>query len=830
AAPAPAVLDLSIQDAPPPPPPPSSASSPLPVADSAPALPPSPAPLPSSNQAPASPVVPVSPLPATPAAQVPSGHASGPQAAYASGPQRSVGRTSGPQKSQASSSSSSRRASSAPLSSQSASHESGIRRGKNADKVRERMANAQTDMHQRVTEMTNKGDVYNAAGKYKKAIKIWEKASQATTDVKTRELCYGKIRIAKLFIAQQRKRRAMWSMVIVLPLLIAAVYVGTPVAHEMYLQHEINTIKTSGLHEDAQKSRWKRLAAYGKPFEWYNTVFVGQTYELPSAAEIVQNLKAFKIIDQQMNQSSTGTDGAKKRRTPADISELEAILVDDNISWYEVAAAAKSMMPKLKDQKLLQKVNDIAAEARGHVTTIERDLDAIQEKLKQGDFTEAESIALDLSQREARGGEAMANLPKQIQLIVKDESGNMVQGAAVSINAVRIRGEYRAYSLARDKVHLEISHGDYQTFVSDIPAATKTFTVTLRASSQWSSDCGNGTGAWVQLIAATADYFLINNGEKLSAYSMADGHALGSIKRSDVNKAKGLGLSRWENAAQVIRESIYIGSSDGLLLELGLDRSEKQFSINKVVYEGNHSVLSFVEYDLVFRSGTTKALTIRRDKTAELHGLINGQDSWQFKNLSAQFDPQLFYKNEMLYVLDDNRFYVFDEGGAKKEHVPLPQPRSGRAAWINSDVLAYPHEQGVALIKFKDDSYRMARGIAMNSAPVGAVCSDGERVFVACDDAQLRCLSFNEGLLYEEWSAKLAAGAQYAFAPQCAQGIVCAVDNHGGIYCYHARSGELLNKIEHGEQLVSAPMLSFDRIIFLDVAQKITSYRLPAAP
>lgn len=700
---------------------------------------------------------------------------------------------------------------SAPLASQSSS----TRRARSTSARRKSLEDAKTEQQSRVTAYRSQAEKLFEAGKLRKAIGSWQRAAQETTDVSTRDACFQKIQMARFLMKRRMKRRAAISALLLVPILWAAVYICTPFAHNYYIQEQLKEISALS-SEEMREHRMQQLAKFARPFKWYEQVCLGMSYEVQKAGE----LEPFLQEDEQLERPE------KQAVQAVDLSELHEAVRDASVSWQTLLQHCEQLSSEVttpEDRKLLQ---DIQQNAQKHIQDIKDTRTLIDEKIRQARFAAAEDLARQLKVQEPRGGELLKGLPTQVILSVENEGGKPVNEPAVLLNGVRLRDYKSVYSLDDAPVKLEIRHPEYQVYSGEIPAGQDgTFTVTLQADVLWTLDTGLVNCEWVDMVDWGKNRLIINSPGNLKIIDLLVGKEIASLKRSDVNIPPGQGASEWSNALQVQHEQILLGSRDGLLLSLDLSR-DKKLQLDRALYRGNHSVLGSIEFDMVFRSGKTRALLLRKGgDSVSLIGLINNSEEWRQSGLTGKINPVLLFRNDRLFVIDDVRFREFEEDGTKRDALQLLRPRSGVTAWADQDVLAVPHAQGIDLIIFADNVYRARAGMAVDGQLVGGLTRRGTLIHAAFDDGTLRAFSYANGALVEQWRFTCPSGHFAGTMPSVRDDVLSFADQNGNVYCLDARRGNKLRTLEMATPLVHPPVIAGDTLLSLDKGGLLSAYK-----
>ncbi len=788
-------------------PPPQSPSNPLP------AMPASPPPIPPGSGAYESPVQTQNPPPGSGAYQSPT-QGSSPLPVQDSSQSAGLSAATGPTQ---------RSSNSSPLKAEDTEAVSGS--GKKTSGIRKRIEEAKTEQQNRITVMRSKAEQLFAAGKYKKAILMWQQASQATTDVSTREACFEKIQMARMLMKQRMKRRAAMSALLLIPILWAATFFVTPVAHNMYIDQQLNEI-TNMPNQEMKSHRMKELAAYAEPFAWYQTVCLGMSYTLDRADELQKFIDTAKKDEERQKQQEIKVNPDLEIA----VQDFRKAAKDPKTTWSVVVQHAKKLpVSKLKpdDQEFIKKTRE---EAEKHLKSIQSSLEIIEEKMRLGRFREAEQLGKDLKMKEPRGHDMIAGLPTVLPLSIVDDAGQKVQEPTVMVNGLRLRDISHIYSLDNQAVHIEIRHSDYQNYVGEIPMEhTQAFKVVMQPGALWTYDTKLDKVAWVDMQEWVNGKLLINSPAQLMMIDANVGIKLSTLKRKHINIAPGLGKSQWSNALTVAHNQLIIGSGDGLLLNVGMT-DENEFRLNQAIYKGNHSVLGSVEFDLLFRGGQSRVLLVRQGgSSVTVVGLVEGKEEWRVPGLNGAINPGIFFRNERLYVIDDRRFREFEEDGTKKDALQLPRPRTGSVVWVDDKSLVFPHAKGIDLIRFENERF-IVSAVHNDEFPlVGGLVSEGNLIYAAFEDGSIRAFQFKGKSLDEVWTKKLRQGSAPQSAPRVSDGLLCIGDQKGVAYCFNARRGQLLRELSIATPVRHAPIIVGDKIICIDESGLLSAFKAPSS-
>jgi outer membrane protein assembly factor BamB len=230
----------------------------------------------------------------------------------------------------------------------------------------------------------------------------------------------------------------------------------------------------------------------------------------------------------------------------------------------------------------------------------------------------------------------------------------------------------------------------------------------------------------------------------------------------------------------------------------------------------------------VLRSGKTRALLLRQGgDSISLIGLIDNKEEWRQSGMEGSLNPVLFFRNDRLYAIDDTRFREFEEDGTKRDALQLPRVRSGETVWAADDALAVPHTQGIDLITFSNNVYRVKAGMAVDGQLIGGLTKNGKLIHAAFDDGTLRAFSYVNNALVEEWHFTCPAGRSPATMPSVTDNVLCFADQHGTVYCLNANSGKKLRQVDLGAPLIQAPVIVSDKLLGIDKNGRLTAYKAP---
>ena len=803
------VPDLSLQDSAPPTASGSDAALPAQSASAIPELTlQEPAPLPPSAS---------SPTLNVPATDTNVGHGSQPLPVQAGNTQASAGLS-------AVTDSTTRTSSSSPLMAETGSETktgSASRRIKTTGNIKKRMAEAKTEQQQRVTQIRNKAEQYIAKGKYRKAILALQQASQVSTDVGNRDDCFHRIQVVRMLMKQRLKRRAILSTLLLIPTLLAAVFFVTPFAHNYYLSYRLDEIEKLP-SDEMQKHHVRNLAQYAKPFAWYDTVFVGMSYELKDTQRLQVLLKKY----QDQFQDANGKPRAELEKV--DLSELRSLMQDDSVSWGDLQIAANALNKQAKRADDKKEIAAFLEEIQRHQKIIANSTERIGEKLRQGQFTEAEAIGQQLREQEPRAGLALLALPRVFELQIIDDAGQTVVDPTVTINGVRVRDTDKAYSLGNKTVTIEVKHGDYEVFSGDIPVGHDgTFKVVLQPAALWTLKTNLAQSAWVRLQSWGSQRLLLSSADAIAHINVKLGKEHSRIGRGDINIAPGNGARIWTNAIQLKHNELIMGTGDGLLISCGLNENE-EFQLNRTIYRGNHAVLNSLTYDFLYRNGSGRALLTRQGGSSiSFIGLIDGREEWRQTGIQGAINPYLFFRDDHLFIVDDIRFRKFEEDGTKKDSIQLARQRSGACAWADDNHLAIPHSKGIDVISLAEDTYRVRAAMTSEYDVVGGLVSSGKFVYAAFADGSVRAYVMRGGALMEAWKCQLPDARRPAFEVQVDQQVVVVADDKGSVYCINGLSGQLLRTLHIAAPAVCSPVIVGTHVISLDERGIVSAYQAP---
>ena len=785
-----------------------------------------PAPLPPSASATAMPVPTTpapAPIPSNPASESGIGHASQSLAAQ-SGSQTASSHGSAPLG--AVTDATTRTSSSSPLNAETGSESktsSSSRRMKSTSGIKQRMQEAKTEQQNRVTQIRNRAEQYIAKGKYKKAIVALQQASQVSTDVGNRDECFHRIQVIRVLMKQRLKRRAITSALLLIPTLLAAVFFVTPFAHNSYLTYKLDEIEKLP-SDEMQKHHVRKLTQFAKPFAWYETVFIGMSYELEDQQRLHVLLKKYQEQAQVIDASGTAVPVKN-----VDLSELRKLMQDQSVTWEYLERSAKNLEKEVKRPDDKKELADLMAEIQRHQKNIAAGVDQINEKIRQGRFRDAEQLGKDLADREPRAGAAVLALPKAIGLRVIDDAGQVVTDPVVVLNGVRLRDASLAYSLGDKPVTIQVKHSDYGVFNGEIPAAhSDAFLVTLQPAALWTLKTNAAQSTWVNLRSWGSQRLLLCTPDALTSVNVKLGKEQSRLGRGDINIAPGTGARAWTNAIQVKHDELIIGTGDGLLVTCSMG-DDKKFRLNRTIYRGNHAVLNSLTYDFLFRNGSGRALLTRQGgSSVSFIGLIEGKEEWRQTGIQGSINPYLFFRDDHLFIVDDTRFRKFEEDGTKKDSIQLARQRSGACAWVGDNHLAIPHKKGIDVISLAEETYRVRAGMAGEYELVGGLASAGKFIYAAFLDGTVRAFVMRGGSLAEAWKCELPDARQAAHGVSVENGVVLVADEKGSVYCIHGHTGRLLRSLHISAPAVCSPIIVGSYVVSLDERGVLSAYQAPS--
>jgi serine/threonine protein kinase len=698
-----------------------------------------------------------------------------------------------------------------------------------------------------------------AAGQHEEAAAAWQRASVLSPNMRESQELQARALRARHRGGRKRTIRTMANMLLLLALVGVGLWQGTPPLHNYLAECQLEPIEIVIDANVRLRELDLFIAEYGQPYPWYSALFQ-RTYEITA---VQRARRAGELIRHQIAVPPAAPPPqaplpprAKEPvpvQQPLDpaLARLESAFGDATVSWEQLAKEAAAI--GAVDGPAGERARAILAEAKKQLQGQEADSVPIHAAWAAGHQGQVLELLARFRLAHARAGDWLpVLLPARLEVVDADSGHQLSEvhvamrvalppgGAAiVSSPATLAAGERRFCRLPSAETLLEISAPGYRQESLRVGAnpdeQEQQYQVVLHPSQIWSRQLGAGL-SWVRIAEADERTVLVRNDDSISTLRLADGMVESTLSHSGLPAhAPGAGApSRWTPSWSPTPQGVITGTSDGLAVLLTL--SGHGFSLGEILYRGRSPVLAVAEHELTFQAGKRAIYIVEGVVGAmQLIARTSERDLWSHSGLSGRNEPQLWFHDDRVVVLDDQRLQELDEtDGHQLSVASLSARRAGPGVLIDKGAyIAVPTVSGIDLVRVASatsNKLEIFHDPALDLADGRQLCAADGQLLVARADHGLRLLGWKDGKGEMLWSQALATegGAISSLALSGDHALIS--DEAGVIYLCSRATGALQRRFVSPTPLLGPPLEMRGALIAADRNGAITAYALPPLP
>jgi hypothetical protein len=655
-----------------------------------------------------------------------------------------------------------------------------------------------------------------AAGRCEEAAREFRKAAEVSPMMDQADRMRARAAEALRRGGTRKLGKRLMLAVVVLALLGAVAYLGTPQAHNLLAQREYQGIVSDTRDNLVRADRLRVFAREQKPYDWYVAIFhrqydISAVNEARAAADEAERAAQATPIGQQQ--------GDERLR------QLEAHFADLAVPLPQVMDEAQQLArsDKGRDQERAQEILSLA---QVQVAKMQPELAGIEEMRKEGRHKEALERATQFRASYPRAGVLAASLPLPARVAVANEDGQPMPEAEVRIDGMPIVGGDRRFCRRGDRdTVVDVAAPGFAPVRQVVPADTRPderlLEVVLRVAPAWQRPLGRPPEGAVRLRVAP-DGVYVQRPDAVALLRGGDGDLLATL-----DPLPGVQGASYSSLWLEDRGRVIIGCVDGQVRAV----DPHTLGVLQVLHRGKSSVLAWLDTDLTYRPGKRALYLIEeaRGGVRRLVALQGGQEWWPpYQGISGKQKPFLAHPSDRVVTIDDTSVSFIEEDGSDAKIEDLPAERIGAVLPLakDGDVLV-PLATGVAWLRFGpreaplrsiDDPLLVAAGAALPAV-------DGAAVVLARADRGLDLAMVDGDRLAPRWHVDLDAPP--AFVPTLAEGVVATVDAKGRVTLRSAADGAVLGRIAHPVALAAPPLIHNGAVVVADVEGNVAAYAIP---
>jgi hypothetical protein len=345
-----------------------------------------------------------------------------------------------------------------------------------------------------------------------------------------------------------------------------------------------------------------------------------------------------------------------------------------------------------------------------------------------------------------------------------------------------------------------------------------------------------GNPPWLRIQAADARTVLARAPGGLALLRLADGSVQGSFTREQLPIPAGAASARWTGLWEISPERIIAGTTDGLavsLAPLAGSGGVASFTAVETLYRGQGPVVAFAERELTFQPGRRAAYAVEAiGQGLQLVARTKDKDLWTQPGLRGFRDPQLWFHDDKVLVMDDRQLLVIDEAdGRQLAALPLSGSRTGVPALLaKGEVMAIPTSAGIDLLRLPrqgDGEIAAFHDPALAEPIAVQLAADADRLLVARGDRGLRLLAWQGGRFERIWETAMPADGGAVATVALAGEHALIADELGTVFVLGREDGALQRRLANGSPLLCPPFELGGMVITGDRDGRVTAYAMP---
>ncbi len=704
-----------------------------------------------------------------------------------------------------------------------------------------RHRNLQDEAHQ----MAGEGDRLAANGQYAQAAERWTRAATMTPNSAEAQSLLQRAarvrsgrgfgRLVKLFLV----------LVVVFGGLIAAVFYGVPVGHNLLANRELTSVRAISAPPARLAAMQTFVETYGKPVALYVTAFK-QEYPVLASEQAVSEIATLK---QQLAPPPPKAEPPKPSKADQEMARLEALRNDPSVPWLNVAGAARQAAT---EGEAKERAREILLQAETQLAEMSADFEVIRGHWAAGRQSQVATLAAAFRAKHQRAGAAApAALPGRLEIVDGDNGRvpanlqvitrvQLVDGGDRGVLAGESRlavGESVFCRYPRSPVTLEISAAGYRTervvVAADPDPAEKLVRVRLHPGEAWRAQAAR-TPRWMSLVPLSGTPFaLVRTPEHLALVRLTTGELRSPITRSQAGVPVGSDGAFWTDCLDPRMGGFTVGTTDGLALELLVD--EAAIRLGALVHRTSSPVLACIDKDLTFQAKRAVYVITAVDQGLALSAHTPDKDLWIVRGLAGFQRPALWAQDDRILALDDRQIQAFDEAdGHVVAQRALPGVRTGAPLRIpGSALLAVPTAAGPVLLRVVAAGAGMINEVedkVLSDSRARLLAQDGASVLGVAQDRSVSLMTWNGSSFTKTWSATVPSDGGVPMWVALAPDLALIADDRGTVYLLSRQDGTLQRRVVHPVPLLSFPVFADGRIVVADRDGNLVAYHLPPLP
>ena len=736
-----------------------------------------------------------------------------------------------------------------------------------------------------------------ASGQHEEAAVIWQRAAALSPNMRESQELQARALRARQYSGRRRTLRTVTLLFAVVVVAGLSAWQGVPVLHNQFAERELAPIESIIVPDARLRELEHFIDAYGQPYTWYSMLFQ-QPYQVAAVVKARREAESLRrqlnlpstAIPPRSAQaptpsrtSSVGVPLATPtapspvasqapvpvaapiavpvpRQAPAPmpapvdprLTALEKAAKDPGTPWPAVAKQATLLAAQAGPSA--ERAHEVCAEAQREIQASEKDLAAIRSAWTAGQQGRVQELIAQFRQAHGRSGQELpVMLPGRLEIIDGDcgrkipdarittsfatpiASGGFVAGA-VQLAA----GERRFCRFATSDLTIEIAVPGYRQEVLHLAAIAdeqeQHVQVVLHPEVRWQRQIGTSL-AWIRLRDIDEHLLLVRHNEGIATLHLSDGTVASTLGRNQL-----LATPQGDNApAQFTtvwtptQQGVIVGTTDGLVMLLG-NPGTSGLAVIDTLYRGHGAITAVSEHELTFEAGRHAIFVVEAESSgAKLTARTSEHELWKVTGLVGQLEPQLWFHDDKVVVLDDQRVQAIDEtDGHLVSSVVLSAKRSGPGMLIDQGgIIAIPVASGIELMRpagAAGDRLEIFHDAQLDQADGRQVVAADSQLLVARSDRSMRLLGWKDGHAELVWSQNLPAdSAAISFMGLAGEHALIA-DEQGAIYVYARSTGALQRRFASASPLLGAPLEVHGLLIFADRAGAISAISLPPLP
>ncbi len=643
------------------------------------------------------------------------------------------------------------------------------------------------------------------------------------------------------------RRRALrrW---LVAGLVVALAGVGTwgltPQIHEQLAASELEPIQAVA-NTTARVRQLEQFAAdYGKPWEWYVTVFQ-RGYVVPSAERALREAAALhRALQPPPVHAPTPTPPPAE---DPDLTALRRAAQDDAVPWREIAERAKALVgrPVLAERAAVQALLD---QANREVLAMGEDFKPIEAAWVAGHQGEAADLAIAFRAKHPRAGVSTPTLVPGRLVVTDADTGALPAGVQVATQAQAVRGQVTGMFTSPGRllgddlrfcrstavaVRVEVSAPGYRSEVLVVPANTSaneiSYPLALHPGIAWQHPLP-GSPVWQRLELLPDGSLLACGAAALVHLRAEDGSTLATLAREQLPVPIPPGLEgHWTDWFDIGAGHAIAGTTDGVAVRLDVP----DLSDGVIVHRGRNPVLAYRERELVLQPGRVVSYLIESTPQGpSLHVRTADKDLWTRPGLKGFRAPTLWFRDGAVALLDDQTLTVLDElTGQVAATLAVGGPLSAAPVLLGEGAaVLVPTAGGVQLLVLPTAAGMPIASLtdpALTNSAGATLAAQGDQVLIARADRSVHLLHWTGDHFEQAWAGTLPDGLGARVVMRLGAERAVIADEAGEVVLMARGDGSVQRRIAHGSTPLCAPLVAGGMLVIADRDGRLTAYALP---